>query len=188
MDKVVIRVRRRTALAGLLAGSVMLAVFGIGGVALIRARDASGALPPWWLQLLTVLVFGFFVVVAAVGARMAWRGLRGVPTATLDDGGVHLAGVGTVDWSDVRGVDIVHRRHGRASIRIELKRWERYAARFPAWERWLVRRMPRHEAVMLDLANTDTDPLAICALIRDEAVRHRRPAAELTAATVRRDV
>ena len=166
----------------------MLAVFGVGGFVLIRARDPSGALAPWWLQLLTILLFGFFVVVAAAGVRMAWHGLRGLPTATLDDAGVHLAGVGTVDWTDVRDVEVVHRRHGRAGVRIGVDQWEKYAARYPAWVRWLERRMPRDEAVMLDLANADTDPLAICALIRDEAVRHRRPAAELTAATVRRDV
>ena len=188
MDRVVIQIRRGVAVAGLLAGSVMVAVFGVGGFVLIRARDHSGALAPWWLQLLTILLFGFFVVVAGVGVRMTWHGLRGVPTATLDDGGVHLAGAGTVDWTDVRDVEVVRRRHGRVGVRIAVDQWEKYAARYPAWLRWLARRMPRHEAVTLDLANTDADPIAICALIRDEAIRHRRPAAELTAATVRRDV
>lgn len=179
MERLVIRVRRSWALGGFLAGALMLALFGVGGFLLIRARDPSGALAPWWLQLLLILLCGFNVAVGAAAVRMSLRGLTGVPRATIDHRGIDIAGVGSVEWADIRAVEIVPRRRGPPRLRLTLDRWERYASRQPSWLRRLERWLPRHEAVALDLIGTDADPTALSASIRAEAARHRRAAAEL---------
>lgn len=169
--------RRLKALGLLLGASVMLLTFSFGGWLLLTVRDQEGALVPWWIRLAGSVVIGLYLIGFSLSFIVAVRALLGVPRAVIDARGITLAGTGLIEWSDVREVELVRRRFRTLVLRIALDSWEKYAARRPGWVRLLGGGRPEPQAVALYLEATDADPSKLCALIRDAAARHRRPAA-----------
>ena len=172
MDRIEIRMRRRSAL-GLVCVSVIPLAIGVGALLVEGASGRHRWLPTGALAMP-------YIMPAVFGLVLGVRELAHIstPRAMLDNRGITFPGVGLIDWTDVCAAEVVRIRRRTPRVRIDVQNWEKYYARHPRWVRWLDRRPVRGEIrpINLLLGDTGVEPDVLCDTIRRHAGRPRAQA------------